>query len=420
MKALFQVSVLFFVTILSWPLRSQAGSPYAFATSKWGPGDMHSWADANSTDFYGLEAADKICQARAASAGLDGSENYVAWLSDRDNDAYCRIFGLTGKKADQCGQSELPVGAGPWLRVDGIPFAAKIEDALSAGEVYSPLNVDEFGHSFFVHAQSFTATDYEGRFNTQFEEDGDCEKWTSAVLDLSGPFPTLGSNLGTTNLWTFDESGVSCNATRRLICLERGNGQSLSGHARYGRREAFVSSAEVSGDLDGFAGADAVCQSSAAAAGMYRPESFKALLASSSTGTAITDRIAFDGEWYRRDGLLFAHNKAELTNGPVTLPLNVTEWGDYVGLSVALTGARADGSPFPDLDCNGWSSLGGMVSGSVPNMVAFAQTGGQEWLNVAQVPCAQAPPEDWPLRLYCLSDTDVLFHDGMDESRPDL
>jgi hypothetical protein len=399
---------------------SQPGATplYAFATSVWGPGDMHSWADASGTNLHGLEAADHICQTRAADAGLEDSGNFAAWLSDRDNDAYCRVFGLNGKKADKCGQSELPLGAGPWLRVDGMPFAATIENALDKGRVYSPLNVDEFGHRFFAHAKSFTATDSNGRFNTQYEADADCEKWTSAVLDLFGPFPQLGSNLGTTDLWTSDDSGVSCNGTRRLMCLQRGSGQPLTGHARYGRRDAFVSSIEITGDLGGLAGADAICQSSAAAAGLYRPDSFKALLASSEGNISISDRITVDGDWYRRDGLLFAHNKAELTNGAVTLPLNVTEEGDYTrGHSVALTGAQTDGSPFQNLDCNGWTSVDGMASGSEPNMVAFADSGGHEWLNIAELSCT---PDSWPLRLYCLSDADVLFHDGMEEHRPDL
>jgi hypothetical protein len=381
---------------------------------------MHAWPDAINTNLQGLAAADYTCQARASDAGLANPENYIAWLSDRNNDAYCRIFGFGGKKADKCGQTSLPVGAGPWMRVDGTPFAATIEHALDDGVVYSPLNVDEFGHVFYIHAQSFTATDYDGTFNTEFEADGDCEEWTSAVQDSFGPFPTLGSNLATTDTWSFDGSGVSCDGTRRLTCLQRKAGESLTGHVQFGHREAFVTSVEVNGNLGGLAGADAACRSLAAAAGLYRPESFEALLASSSNDTSVYDRIEFDGAWYRPDGLLFAHDKAELVNGAVTLPLNVTEYGEYVGLSVPLTGAFDNGAPLSGFDCSGWTSEGGLVSGSVANMIAFAPSGGHNWLNIAEVPCGSAGPDDWPLRLYCLSDADVIFHDGLEEQRPGL
>jgi hypothetical protein len=413
------VGAISMATFFGLASTSDAAPRNAFATSVWGPGDMHSWPDASGTNLQGLAAADYTCQARASDAGLGNPENYVAWLSDRNNDAYCRIFGFSGKKADKCGQAGLPIGAGPWVRVDGTPFAATIERALDEGAVYAPLNVDEFGQTFYTNAQSFTATDFDGTFTTEFEADGDCEEWTSAVQDPSGPFPTLGSNLATTDQWTFDDSGVSCDGTRRLMCLQRKPGGPSTGHARFGRREAFVTSTEVTGNLSGLAGADALCASSAAAAGLYRPDSFKALLASSSTFTNITDRINVDGEWYRRDGLLFAHSKAELIGGAVRLPLNVTEFGDYLGYGVALTGALHGGGAFPGFDCSGWTSAGGMASGSVPSMVAFAPSGGHNWLNIAEVACG-ANPLDPPLRLYCLSDADVIFHDGMDEHLMDL
>src|SRR5262249_42513339 len=129
----------------------------------------------------GLAAADGVCQARARTAGLANPDDYVAWLSDRNNDAYCRVFGLSGKKSDNCGQASLPVGAGPWLRVDGVPFAGRIEDALSKNEVYSTLNVDEFGNTFHFGAESFTATDVDGTLNTVFGDNADCNRWTSAV-----------------------------------------------------------------------------------------------------------------------------------------------------------------------------------------------------------------------------------------------
>ena len=64
-------------------------------------------------------------QGEGAAAGLKGT--FVAWLSDDNDDAYCRIHLLTGKKSANCGKAVLPVNAGPWLRTDGFPFADRID-----------------------------------------------------------------------------------------------------------------------------------------------------------------------------------------------------------------------------------------------------------------------------------------------------
>jgi hypothetical protein len=393
-----------------------ADSLYAFTTSTFGPGDMHSWEEVVGTNLTGLAAADGICQARATEAGLTNPGEYVAWLSDRNNDAYCRVFGLSGKKSNNCGQASLPVGAGPWLRLDEVPFAGTIENALSSNLVYSSLNVDEFGNQFHSFAESFTATDIDGTFNTEVENDADCNLWTSAIPD--GPFPTLGSNLSSGGFWTFEDGGVSCDGTRRLMCFQKGPGSPLQGHAQFGHREAFVTSVDVTGNLGGIAGADGTCQALAASANLYRPETFKALLASFTSGLSVTSRIQFDGPWYRRDGLVFAHNKAELVGGAVTLPLNVTESGGYLGTAVALTGAFHNGAAISGFDCGGWTLGSGAIetSGALVNSIAFAPSGGTRWLDVANVGCgAPAPPFDpIPRKLFCLSDADVIFHDEVE------
>jgi hypothetical protein len=93
-----------------------------FVTSVTGDGNLGSWADAGGNT--GLAAGDAICQARANAAGLTGT--FVAWLSDDNNDAYCRVHNLTGKKASNCGQGSLPESAGPWVRTDGFPFGPMI------------------------------------------------------------------------------------------------------------------------------------------------------------------------------------------------------------------------------------------------------------------------------------------------------
>src|SRR5262249_54758486 len=126
----------------------------------------------------------------------------------------------------------------------------------------------------------------------------------------------------------------------------------------------------------------------------------------------VADRIDFDGPWYRRDGLLFAHGKAELIGGAVTLPLNVTEAGDYLGTDVALTGAFHNCAAISGFDCGGWTVQNdGPTSGALVNAVAFAPSGGSNWLSVADVGCGGPTRYDMsPHKIFCLSDADVMFH----------
>jgi Leucine rich repeat N-terminal domain len=392
-------------------------SLHAFATSTTGQGDMHSWAEVVGTNLEGLAAADGICGVRATAANLPDPGTYVAWLSDRNDDAYCRIFGLSGKKADNCGLDALPTGAGPWLRTDEVPFAATIERALADNVVYSSLNVDESGNRFFASDRSYTATDIAGVFSTR-EADADCAQWSSSSGLL--PIPESGSNVSSGGDWTDIDGGSGCNSRLRLTCMQKGSAPDLSGHAQFGHREAFVSSALVTGDLGGVAGADLTCQSLAAAANVYAPSTFKALLASSTLGSNLTSRIEFDGPWYRHDGLLFAHDKAELTAGAVTLPLNVTESGAYVGISVALTGATDFGAP-SGFDCGDWTSTGNsQATSALVNSIALFNSNGHNWLSGATVSCAAPQPEDWTHRLFCVSDSDVLFHGEFEGLPPAL
>ena len=45
------------------------------------------------------------------SAPRYASRTTPAWLSDSSDDAWCRIHGLDGKRADNCGQPVLPANA---------------------------------------------------------------------------------------------------------------------------------------------------------------------------------------------------------------------------------------------------------------------------------------------------------------------
>src|SRR5262249_13959608 len=116
---------------------------YAFVTSTTGNGNLATWAGAGANT--GLAAADAICQARAAAGGMTGT--FVAWMSDSNNDAYCRVHGLTGKKAAMCGQMALPVAAGPWARANSSSAVAPTIDKLLAPthQTFLPASFNEVG-----------------------------------------------------------------------------------------------------------------------------------------------------------------------------------------------------------------------------------------------------------------------------------
>jgi len=73
-----------------------------FVTSVTGNGDLSTWDNANA--LSGLAAADAVCRARADIAFLDNPTQFVAWMSDSSNDAYCRIHGLSGLRSANCGE----------------------------------------------------------------------------------------------------------------------------------------------------------------------------------------------------------------------------------------------------------------------------------------------------------------------------
>jgi hypothetical protein len=389
-----------------------------FVTSTTGTGNLSLWPEAGGRS--GIVAGDAICQARAAAAGLPDPTTYVAWLSDTRTDAYCRVFGLSGTKATKCGQDTLPVGAGPWTRTDGVPFASTIEAALADNRILSPPSIDETGHV----VSTATALDSELIF-TDTNPDGTfggsaCANWTStASLALAGDaFSAAGD-------WSSIGEDVGCENVAHLVCLQSGRGDALPALTHSGKREAFLSSAALTGNLgasplaDGKSGldaGDAICKNLARAANLYAPQDFKALLASSVGDTHVLSRFQFDGPVFRADGLLLAHDFAELASGHVSLPLNLTETGDYIGEgqsaffgdTVAWMGALSDGSPSGQ-DCNNWSEivLSASTSSAVNNTGASGLSG--SWLGgTTLVECNASA------RLFCLQDSDVLFHAGFE------
>jgi len=199
-----------------------------FVTSVQGTAKLSSWPDAGGK--RGLAAGDAICQARAEAAGLEGQ--FVAWLSDRDHDAYCRVHGLDGKIVENCGQEELPESAGPWVRTDGFPVTPGIVELTRDNVMYTPLLFTESGDQFYrdesmwpLSLSYWTGTDQSGAWAKEMWVDtpdgldwgtgGDCDGWDSDGAEL--PAVAIGMVFSSGHYWTTFSSGGSCGDTAGLV-----------------------------------------------------------------------------------------------------------------------------------------------------------------------------------------------------------
>ena len=124
----------------------------------------------------------------------------------------------------------------------------------------------------------------------------------------------------------------------------------------------FVTSSNpgTGGDLGGLSGADAYCESLAAAAGAGG-KTWRAYLSTSSVNAR--DRIG-NGPWYNAAGAMIADSVADLhsDNNALTAESALNEQGaspNYIGGAQplqhdVLTGTNADGTA-SDLTCNNWT-----------------------------------------------------------------
>jgi hypothetical protein len=152
---------------------------------------------------------------------------------------------------------------------------------------------------------------------------------------------------------------------------------------------AFVTSTSHTGNLGGIAGADAVCQARASAAGL--PGTYRAWL-STSTANAI-DRFTGASGWIRVDGKPFVNTATDLANQRLFTPLRITETGADVGSSTAHTATNSNGTRHASSStCNNYTTA--LPSDSLIGGVTDVQ--GSLWTVFSFANCATQS------RLYCL------------------
>ena len=168
----------------------EVSSNVAFVTDVRGNGEFSTWEDA-TPGTEGIEAADSICNNRAADAGLPWVGTYKAWLSDSSVNAKDRI-----------------TGPGPWVRPDGIPVALNTEQ-FASGALFSAFNLTDQG-DYLSNTGVWTGTNSGGTANASH-----CNDWTSSDSGSGRAGRAMWSN----SIWTDRDTTACSSALGYLYCL---------------------------------------------------------------------------------------------------------------------------------------------------------------------------------------------------------
>ena len=152
-------------------------------------------------------------------------------------------------------------------------------------------------------------------------------------------------------------------------------------------RTVFVSSASYTGNLGGLQGADEKCQALADAAGL--PGLFAAWL--STPDESPNSRFVHGYRpIVRVDGFKIADNYADLTDGTLDSPINMTEKRTIVAdLTLVWTGTNQFGN-LDSTTCDGWTTTSGTGN------AGFTSKSDARWTNASRPAC------DGSNRIYCM------------------
>jgi hypothetical protein len=178
-----------------------------------------------------------------------------------------------------------------------------------------------------------------------------------------------------------------------LQCGACATGECCTGNGTCGSCLVFVTSSPHTGNLGGLTGADAICQARADEAGL--PGDYLAWL-SDLTGSPNSRFVRATVPYRLVSGTIVADNYADLADGSLDAPINITETGATVP---AGTQAWTDTGPNDEIFglapcCQNWQSASPTLAGRAGDTGA-TNVG---WTTFINVECA-AP--DVGRRLYC-------------------
>jgi hypothetical protein len=136
----------------------------------------------------------------------------------------------------------------------------------------------------------------------------------------------------------------------------------------------FVTSTHHDGNLGGVAGADAICQARAQAAGL--PGTYRAWL--STAGASALSRLGSASGWVRPDGKLVARSITDLAGDHLFYPPRLDELGHDVGDQLVRTATGKGGAMV-----NGSDTCGDYHVGTDGTFVAAGEASGTGWLYTA-------------------------------------
>jgi hypothetical protein len=121
---------------------------------------------------------------------------------------------------------------------------------------------------------------------------------------------------------------------------------------------AFITDEVYDGDFGGIANADNACNQIAMRNGL--PGFYRAWLSENEPRADAIDRLTEFGPWRRVDGKLVAVDRADLTDGTLANPIQISAEGLNLGQRLVRTGTQADGTVTPEtaqtFTCHDWLS----------------------------------------------------------------
>ena len=152
----------------------------------------------------------------------------------------------------------------------------------------------------------------------------------------------------------------------------------------------FITSLTFTGNLGSLAGADAICNSLAAAAGL--PGTYMPWLAGAGVGPVTRFTHATE-PYVRVDGVPIANDWADLIDGALLAPINVTETGATVSTNVwtNVNSTGAVGCLFGDASCIDWQ----VDLDSYSGCIGLSSQSDSTWAGLLVLPC------DVAQALYC-------------------
>jgi hypothetical protein len=315
----------------------------------------------------GQAGADTECASLAAAAKLP-SGTYKAWLSTSTLDAVSKLGSARG-----------------FVRTDGSPFADQVSD-ITVGKILHPLDLDENGAN--VGAMGvWTGTQNAGTRVTG----STCVDWTSSSNMDNGATGITTRGPGGWSDEFGGPGGVACDNTPELYCFDISHVTPLTYTHATGRM-AFVSKASFD-TTSGAAGADALCQSEATAAGLINPTHFLALLSTSTVSAASRfDLSAPSMPYVRPDGIKIADAPMIEAGGALDSGFWQHADGSYALQISTWTGSSTPSSTGAT-NCSDWSTNSSATSGRA----GFSGVTDPSWWSpVDNAPC------DNSLSVYCL------------------